>query len=145
MSQSIQSSSTAGESIWSNGDAPLISHISAFRVSLTCLLKCHTMPFGGFQRSWKISKCQTLACILCRLWKVVNKTELARSPLLLSFLELSEAVRVIPQQQPSPSCKSITAAKPVVVRFSSSCSCCGARPHACITVCLTNLSREKRT
>lgn len=34
---------------------------------------------------------------------MVNNIELARSPLLLSFLELSEAVRVIPQQQPSPS------------------------------------------
>jgi len=38
----------------------------------------------------------------CRLWRVVNNVELARSPLLLSFLELSEAVRIIPQQQPSP-------------------------------------------
>ena len=40
---------------------------------------------------------------MSRLWRVVNNVELARSPLLLSFLELSEAVRVIPQQQPSPS------------------------------------------
>lgn len=37
----------------------------------------------------------------CRLWRVVGNAELARSPLVLSFLELSEAARVIPHT-PAP-------------------------------------------
>ena len=57
----------------------------------------------------------------CRLWRVVNNVELARSPLLLSFLELSEAVRIIPQQQPSPARTSSTQVQaPLVSTFCQS-------------------------
>ncbi|BDA49921.1 hypothetical protein COCOBI_15-0490 [Coccomyxa sp. Obi] len=35
------------------------------------------------------------------LWRVVANAEMARSPLVLSFLELSEAVRVIPHATPA--------------------------------------------
>ena len=61
---------------------------------------------------------------------MVNNAELAHSPLLLSFLELSEAVRVIPQQQPSPSRKSNAEVKPAAVRFPLACSHCCLRPHS---------------
>ena len=108
---------------------PPCVHIQAFgshqsvSVKFTSL-RGHAVNLQAFQADWP------LACILCRLWRVVNNAELAHSPLLLAFLELSEAVRVIPQQQqPSPSRKSISEAKPAAVRFPSSCSRCCTRPH----------------
>ena len=77
---------------------------------------------------------------------MVNNAELAHSPLLLSFLELSEAVRVIPQQQPSPSRKSISEAKPVVVCFPLSCSLCCTRPHRrCVRHSMPHRLIEKDT
>ena len=107
---------------------PLCIHISAIgsRQSVSSIfvsLRGLSANLEAFQIG------RSSACILCRLWRVVDNAELAHSPLLLSFLELSEAVRVIPQQQPSPSRKSISEAKPVVVSSPSSCSRGCARPH----------------
>lgn len=47
-------------------------------------------------------KCCLSCAMFCRLWRVVNDVQLSRSPLVLSFLELSEAVRVIPHAVASP-------------------------------------------
>ena len=128
MLQSTQSSLTAEESIWSNGDGPTCVHVLERSGSPGCHLHVHNSAWlpailEAFQGG------ESSACMLCRLWRVVNNAELAHSPLLLSFLELSEAVRVIPQQQPSPSRKSISEARPALVRFPSPCCHCCTRPH----------------
>ena len=76
---------------------------------------------------------------MSRLWRVVNNVELARSPLLLSFLELSEAVRVIPQQQPSPSRTTSIAQPqaPAVSTLHTPISCRSPSPCILQTVCMT--------